>query len=60
MTNGLQLYFKKETPTLVFSCECLKTFYGTPPVAASENGFEEFLRISKGGLTRNNLYDLTN
>ena len=41
--------------------KCLKkTFCGTPPVAASENDFEEFLRISKGGLTRNNLYDLTN
>ena len=41
--------------------KCLKkTFYVTPPVAASENGFEEFLRISKGGLTWNDLYDLTN
>ena len=41
--------------------KCLKkTFYGTPLVAASENGFEEFLRISKGGLTWNDLYDLTN
>ena len=41
--------------------KCLKnTFYGKPPVAASENGFEEFLRISKGGLTWNDLYDLTN
>ena len=41
--------------------KCLKkTFCGTPPVAASENGFEEFLRISKGGLTWNDLYDLTN
>ena len=41
--------------------KCLKkTFYGTPPVTASENGFEEFLRISKAGLTWNNLYDLTN
>ena len=41
--------------------KCLKkTFYGTPPVAASENGFEEFLRISKGDLTQKNLYDLTN
>ena len=41
--------------------KCLKnTFYGTPPVAASENGFEEFLRISKGRLTWNDLYDLTN
>ena len=28
--------------------KCLKkTFCGTPPVAASENGFVEFLRISK-------------
>ena len=58
-------FIKKETPTQVFSCECLKmfekkTFYGTPLVAASENGFEEFLRISKGGVTRNDLYDLTN
>ena len=31
-----------------------------PPVAASENGFEEFVRISKDGLTWNDLYDLTN
>ena len=29
-------------------------------MAASENGFEEFLRISKGDLTQKNLYDLTN
>ena len=43
-TNGLQLYLKKETPTPVFSCECLKIFYETPQVAASENGFEEFLK----------------
>ena len=35
--------------------KCLKeTFCGTTSVAASENGFEEFLRISKGGLTWNN------
>ena len=41
--------------------KCLKnTFYGTPLVAASENGFEEFLRISKSGLTWKDLYDLTN
>ena len=41
--------------------KCLKkTFCGTSPVAASDNGFEEFLRISKGGLTWNNLYDFTN
>ena len=41
--------------------KCLKkTFCGTPPVAASENGFEKFLRISKGSLMRNDLYDLTN
>ena len=55
-------FIKKETPTQVFSCECLKmfekTFYGTPLVAASGNGFEEFPRISKGGLTWNDLYDL--
>ena len=53
----------KETPTQVFFCECLKmfeTFYGTPAVAASENGFEGFLRISRGGLTWIDLYDLTN
>ena len=32
--------------------KCLKkNLYGTPPVAASENGFEEFLRIFKGGLS---------
>ena len=37
-----------------------KTFYGTPPVAASENGFEKFLGISKDGLTRNDLHGLTN
>ena len=56
-------FIKKETPTQVFSCVYLKMFqkniYETPPVAASANGFEEFLRISKGGLTRNDLYDLT-
>ena len=41
--------------------KCLKkTFYETPPVAASENGFAEFLWISKGDLTWNDLYDLTN
>ena len=41
--------------------KCLKnTFYGTPPVAASENGFEKFVRISKGGLIWNDLYNLTN
>ena len=57
-------FIKKETPAQVFPVnvlKCLKKkFYGTPPVAASENGFEEFLRISKGGVTRNDLYDLTN
>ena len=54
-------FVKKETPTQVFSymLKCLKkAFCGTPQ--ASENGFEEFLRISKGGFTRNNLHDLTN
>ena len=44
--------------------ECLKMFEKSvlwkPPVAASEIGFEEFLRISKSGLTWNNLFDLTN
>ena len=45
----------------MFSCKCLrKTFYGTPPVAASENGSEELLRIFKGSLTWNDLYNLTN
>ena len=29
-------------------------------MAASENDFEEFLRISEVGLTWNDLYDLTN
>ena len=38
----------------------LKKTYGAPLVAASENGFDEFLRISKGGLTWNDLNDLTN
>ena len=37
-----------------------KTFYGTPPVAASENGFEEFIRISKGSPSRNDLNGLNN
>ena len=37
-----------------------KNFYGTPPVAASENGFEDFLTISKSGLTWNDFYDLIN
>ena len=41
--------------------KCLKkTFYGTPLLIASKNGFEEFLRIYKGGLTWKDLYDLTN
>ena len=36
-------FIKKETPTQVLSCEYHKMFensffYGTPPVAASENG----------------------
>ena len=29
-------------------------------VTASEDVFEEFLRISNGGLTWNDMYDLTN
>ena len=53
-------FIKKENPTPVFSCECLKTFYGAPPVVAFENGFEEFLIIHNGCLTWNDLYDLTN
>ena len=54
-------FTKKKTPTHMFSCKCLrKTFYGTPPVAASENGSEELLRIFKGSLTWNDLYNLTN
>ena len=50
-------FIKKETPAQVFSCECLKMFEKKRfmehllRMAASENGFEEFLRISKGGLT---------
>ena len=44
----------------VNTLKCLKkTFCGAPPVAVSENGFKEFLRISKGSLTRNKLYDLS-
>ena len=46
-------------PVNIFKC-LRKKFCGTPQVTASENGFEKFLRISKGGLTENNLYDLTN
>ena len=46
-------------PANVLNC-LKKTFYGTPPVAASENGFEESVRISKDSLTWNDLYDLTN
>ena len=57
-------FIKKEIPTRSFPVnvlKCLKkAFYGTPLVAASENGFEAFLRISKAGLTWNDLYDLTN
>ena len=53
-------FIKKETPSQVFPVNvftCLKkTFYGAPPVAASENSFEEFLRISKDRLTWNDLY----
>ena len=55
-------FIKKETLTLIFSCEYHKMFkksffYGTPPVAASENG-SEFLRFFKGSLTTN-VYDST-
>ena len=57
-------FIEKETQHRCFPVnilQCLKKkIYGTSPVAASENGFEEFLRISKGGLTWNDLYDLTN
>ena len=57
-------FIKKETQHRCFPVnvlKCLKkTFYGTPPVATSENGFEEFLRTSKGGLTWNYLHYLTN
>ena len=42
-------------PVNVFTC-LKKTFYGAPLVAASENSFEEFLRISKDRLTWNDLY----
>ena len=52
-------FIKKETPTQVFSSEYHKIFekslfYGTPPVAASENGW----KVSKGGYTRNDFYDI--
>ena len=57
-------FIKKETPTQVFSSECLKlfekNFLWNTSSGGSENGFEEFVRISKGGLTWNDLYDLTN
>ena len=57
-------FIKKETQHRCFPVnvlKCLKkTFYGTPPVAASGNDFEEFVRISKDSLTWNDLYDLTN
>ena len=43
-------FIKKETPTQVFSGE-----HGTFSMFT-----EEFLRISKGGLTWSDLYDLTN
>ena len=54
-------FIKKETPTQGFSCEYYKMFeksffYGTPLVAASENGW----RISKGALTLNYFYDSAN
>ena len=56
--------FKKTPQHRCFPVNVLKglkkTFYGTSLVAAFENDFEEFLRISKGGLTWNDLYDLTN
>ena len=57
-------FIKKETPKQVFSYEYHQMFensffYGTPPVAASEM-VEKFLRISKGGLTRMDLYNSTN
>ena len=54
-------FIKKETRFPVDILKSLnKTFCGTPLVAASENGFKKFIRISTGDFTRSNLYDLTN
>ena len=57
-------FIKKETPTQVFSCEYLKMFEKNFLWNTSGGCFWEwFWRISKNsksGLTRNNLYDLTN
>ena len=57
-------FIKKETLTQVFSCEFLKlfekNFLWNTSGGCFWDGFEEFLRISKGGLTWNDLYDLTN
>ena len=57
-------FIKKETPTQMVSCEYQKKFeesffYGTPPWLHLKM-IEEFLRISKGGLTKNELYDSAN
>ena len=51
-------FIKKETPTQVFSCECLKMFVKN--FLWNNYGgcfWEWFWRISKGGLTWNDLYD---
>ena len=57
-------FIKKETPTPVFFCEYHKMFKKTFFVQRLwwlllKMG-EEFLRISKGSLTWNDLHDLTN
>ena len=57
-------FIKKETPTQVFPCEYHKMFensffYGAPRWLFLRI-VEEILRISKGGLTLNDLYDSTN
>ena len=54
-------FIKKETPSQVFSCECLKMFEENILWSTSSGCFWEwFWRISKGRLTWNDLYDLTN
>ena len=57
-------FTRKETPTLMFSCEYHKMFQKSFFMEYLQwlivKMVEQFLRISKGGLTRNDLHDLTN
>ena len=52
-------FIKKETPTQVFSCECLKMFEKNF-LWNTSGGCLRMVKISKGILTWNDLYDLTN